>query len=93
MPAKPRARTLYGVHPGVAMVQSWVKALPEKTGRSLDQWLRLVKKEGPATEKERRVWLKESHGLGTNSAGWIAERAEGCSPAGRRASGRSTIVS
>lgn len=77
MPANLRGKSLYAVHPGVAMVQKWVETLPEKTGRSLDQWLALVKKEGPATEKERRVWLKESHGLGTNGASWIAERAEG----------------
>jgi len=31
----------------------------------------------PRTEKERRDWLKAEHGLGTNSAWWIAERAEG----------------
>lgn len=77
MAANPRGKALYAVHPGVVMVQKWVGTLPEKTGRSLDQWLSLVKKEGPATEKERRLWLKESHGLGTNSAWWIAERAEG----------------
>jgi hypothetical protein len=59
------------------MVQKWVAELPQKTGRSLDQWLALVKQEGPATEAERREWLKKNHRLGTNSAWWIAERAEG----------------
>ena len=67
----------YDVHPGVAMVQSWVASLPEKTGRTLEEWLGLVREEGPATEKERRDWLKKRHGLGTNAAWWIAERAEG----------------
>src|SRR5437870_1140544 len=67
----------YSVHPGVAMVQDWIAKLPEKTGRSLGQWLALIKKEGPRTEKERRDWLKSEHGLGTNSAWWLAERAEG----------------
>jgi hypothetical protein len=51
--------------------------LPAKTGRSLEEWIALVKKEGPPTEKERRDWLKAEHGMGTNSAWWIAERAEG----------------
>jgi hypothetical protein len=37
----------------------------------------LVKKSGPPTEEERREWLKQEHKLGTNSAWWIAERAEG----------------
>jgi hypothetical protein len=67
----------YGVHPGVLMTQKWVETLKEKTGRSLDEWLKLVKKSGPATEKERREWLKTEHGLGTNTAWWLAERAGG----------------
>jgi hypothetical protein len=73
MPAKP----LYGVHPGVLMTQKWVETLKEKTGRSLDEWLKFVKKSGPLTEKERREWLKSEHGLGNNTAWWIAERAQG----------------
>lgn len=68
--------TIYSVHPGVEMVQKWITTLPEKTGRSLDQWLDLVKKKGPKGEKERREWLKSEHGLGTNTAWWLAERAE-----------------
>jgi hypothetical protein len=74
---KTQKKSTYSVHPGVVMVQKWIADLPEKTGRSLDQWLHLVKKEGPPTEKERRDWLKKNYGLGTNSAWWIAERAEG----------------
>ena len=50
------------------MVQNWVATLKEKTGRSLDDWLALVKKSGPKTEKERRAWLKTVHGLGMNTA-------------------------
>jgi hypothetical protein len=76
--SKPRnERSLYGVHPGVLMVQKWVNELKEKTGRSLDEWLVLVKKEGPKDEKAQREWLKTKHKLGTNSAWWIAERAAG----------------
>jgi hypothetical protein len=67
----------YDVHPGVAMMQDWVVKLPEKTGRSLEAWVKLVQQEGPATEKDRRAWLKSVHGLGTNTCWWIAERAEG----------------
>jgi len=72
-----KSKSIYSVHPGVLMTQKWVGDLPQKTGRSLDAWLKLVKKSGPPTEKERREWLKQEHGLGTNSAWWIAERAEG----------------
>ena len=67
----------YSVHPGVAMVRNWIETLPQKTGRSLTDWLRLIEDEGPATEKERRDWLKNEHKLGTNSAWWLAERSVG----------------
>ena len=72
-----KSQSLYGVHPGVAMVQKWVSELKEKTGRSLDEWIVFVKKEGPKGDLERREWLNTKHKLGTNSAWWIAERTEG----------------
>ena len=77
MPAVTTAKSLYSVHPGVAQVQKWVNELPEKTGRSLEEWMELTRESGPATEKERREWLKKEYKLGTNSAWWIAERLEG----------------
>jgi hypothetical protein len=49
----------------------------EKTGKTLDEWVTIVKKSGPPTEKERRAWLKEKHGFTTNYAWFVAERAEG----------------
>lgn len=75
--AKAKSKSIYGVHPGVAMVQKAIEDLPAKTGKSLDEWLKFIKKSGPKTEKERREWLKREHGLGANYAGWLAERAEG----------------
>ena len=74
---QPRKKSIYGVHPGVAMTQKWVAELKAKTGRTLEEWLKLIKKSGPKDEKARREWLKTEHGLGTNSAWWLAERAEG----------------
>jgi hypothetical protein len=71
------SRPLYAVHPGVPMTQKWIAELKAKTGRSLEEWLALVKKEGPGDEKQRREWLKSKYKLGTNSSWWIAERAEG----------------
>jgi hypothetical protein len=73
----PRKKSSYSVHPGVLMTQKWITELKQKTGRSLEEWLAYIKKSGPKDEKERRVWLKEEHGLGTNTAWWLAERAEG----------------
>jgi len=76
-PAATKTAGPYAVHPGVVMVQKWIKELPEKTGRSLEEWIALTRKSGPPTEKERCEWLKKEHKLGSNSAAWIAERLEG----------------
>jgi hypothetical protein len=70
-----KRKSLYSVHPGVAMVQKWVAELPQKTGKSLEQWMQYIRKHGPADEKACREWLKNEHALGTNSAWWLAERA------------------
>jgi hypothetical protein len=70
-------KSIYGVHPGVLMTQKWIAELKQKSGRSLDEWLKLIKQEGPATEEERRDWLKSKFGLGTNSAWWLSERSLG----------------
>jgi hypothetical protein len=59
------------------MMQKWVAGLKEKTGRSLEEWVALIKREGPKEEKARREWLKTKHKLGTNSAWFLAERADG----------------
>ncbi|HLY60573.1 MAG TPA: DUF5655 domain-containing protein [Terriglobia bacterium] len=67
----------YDVHPGLAMYQSVLAGMKQKTGRSIDEWIQFVEKDGPPTKKERRVWLKSKHGLGTNYASWIAERSVG----------------
>ena len=72
-----RPSSLYDVHPGVEMVQDWIATLKPKTGRSLDEWVALVQKDGPKDLPSRRAWLKSKHKLGTNSAWWIADRADG----------------
>ena len=73
----PRKKSIYSVHPGVLMTQKWIGELKQKTGRTLEEWLAHIKKAGPKDEKERRAWLKEKYGLGTNTAWWLAERADG----------------
>ena len=72
-----KAKSIYGVHPGVAMIQKWRSELKEKTGRSVEEWVRYIKKHGPKDDKARREWLKNEHGLGTNSAWWLSDRAAG----------------
>ncbi len=67
----------YTIHPGFAMEAASIKNLPTTTGKTLEQWIEIVKECGPATLKERAAWLKNHHGIGTNTVTWIAERAEG----------------
>jgi len=72
-----KKKSIYGVHPGVVLTMKWVAELKAKTGRSLDDWIKFIRKDGPPTEEARRDWLKQEHGLGTNSAGWLAEQSVG----------------
>jgi len=37
-----KTRTLYDVHPSVAMVQKCIAELKEETGRSLEEWMALI---------------------------------------------------
>ena len=78
MPAvKSAKKSSYDVHPSLAMFQKTVAGLKQKTGRTLEEWIRFIEKEGPANEKDRREWLKAKHGMGTNYAWWIAEQSVG----------------
>jgi hypothetical protein len=77
MPVKKQSASSYDVHPSLAMFQKTLAGLKQKTGRTLEEWIRFIEKEGPETEKDRREWLKAKHGMGTNYAWWIAERSVG----------------
>lgn len=70
-------KTIYSPHPSLALTMKWVKELPVKTGRSLDEWKSFINKKGPATEKERVTWLKKDLNLGTNTAHWLAIQSLG----------------
>jgi len=72
-----KTKSIYGVHPGVLMTQKWIAGLKNNTGRTLEEWLEFIKKEGPKDEQPRRDWLKTTSGLGTNTASWLAERSVG----------------
>jgi len=73
----PREHSLYSLHPGYAMEKTFERNLLERTGRTLEEWVDLVRKTGPTTEAERRAWLKREHGISTNYAWWIAGRTDG----------------
>ena len=72
----PKLASLFDVHPGVAMAQKWITELKSKTGRSLDEWVSLTKKNGPVSFTARKTWLKTKHKLGNNTAWMIAERID-----------------
>jgi Domain of unknown function (DUF5655)/Domain of unknown function (DUF4287) len=65
----------YDPHPSIRMAQSVIAGMKDKTGRSIEEWIRLTQREGPSGEKERAAWLKKTHGLGTNYSSWIAGRS------------------
>jgi hypothetical protein len=71
------ATPAYDVHPSVGMVVRWVAELKGKTGRSLDDWMAFIRKSAPKDEKTCRQWLKDEHGIGGNTAWWLAEKAFG----------------
>jgi len=75
MPAAKPAK--YDTHKSLRMVQSIIAGMKKKTGRTLEEWLQLTNEEGPTGEKDRRDWLKDEHGLGSNYAMWIASRSVG----------------
>jgi hypothetical protein len=76
MPTK-TTKSHYDVHPGVKMIRAGLEKLKAQTGKTLNEWVELVKRSGPATHKERREWLKAEHQVGNNMAWWIADRANG----------------
>lgn len=75
-PTRARANP-YSVHSGVAMVQKWIDEMEEKTGCSYEKWIRHIQARGPKDAKACREWLKEEHGFGSNTAGFLADKALG----------------
>jgi hypothetical protein len=72
-----KKKSIYGVHPSVEKVRKAIEQLPAKTGRSLDEWIAFIKREGPSTQEERRAWLASEFGLGTNYSSWLTLLTDG----------------
>ncbi len=64
----------YDLHPSVAYVQTVLANLRTKTGRSVDEWVELVRGQGLAEPKAIQAWLK-AQGLGGTQAGLVTQRA------------------
>ncbi len=56
-------------------VQGMIANLPEKTGKTLAQWIRVLAKCPAATDAERAAWLKKEHGLGHFQARLVVSQA------------------
>lgn len=71
------AATMYSPHPSIQYSRNVLAKLERTSGKTVAQWVALIQASGPATEVERRDWLKAEHGLGTNTAWWLAEMSFG----------------
>jgi hypothetical protein len=55
--------------------------LEARTGKPLAEWMAIVEAEGPATRAERQKWLKQTYGLGQNTAMLILGKMDGSADA------------
>lgn len=75
-----RKKSLYSMHPSFDHEEAGLRLIKERTGKTLEEWMAHVKRNGPAEPRARLAWLKKQ-GLTTNYAGWVASRA--CGTGGR----------
>ncbi len=75
-----RTKARYATHPAYAMQDAIISNLKQKTGKTLEEWIRVVKKSGPSAKKARAQWLKAKHRLGRITAEVIVDRVEGKAP-------------
>lgn len=55
--------------------------LEARTGKPLAEWMAIVEAEGPATRAARMAWLKQTYGLGQNTAMLILGKMDGSADA------------
>ena len=60
-----------------AATETMIRNLEEKTGKSLDQWVGVVKKLGPKKHGEIVTFLKDTHQMGHGYANLVAHAAAG----------------
>jgi hypothetical protein len=62
------------------MMEAIERNLPARTGKTLAQWVAVVRKAGLRERAERVAWLRKEHGLGGATATLVAYAAEGRRP-------------
>jgi len=49
-----------------------LRNIPTKTGKTLDAWMGIIKRTGPANADNLKLWLQEKHGFGGGQAGILS---------------------
>jgi hypothetical protein len=70
-------KVVYSLHPGFAMEEAVINNLVKRSGRPLSDWIEIACASGLSDEKKLRNRLKKEHGLSTNQAAFLVERAKG----------------
>jgi Domain of unknown function (DUF5655)/Domain of unknown function (DUF4287) len=72
-----RPQDRYSLHPSYAYREAVAANLAAETGRPLAEWIDLVGREGPDSDKEIKAWLKAEHGLGMTTVSVIMDALHG----------------
>ncbi|HTQ10964.1 MAG TPA: DUF5655 domain-containing protein [Fimbriimonadaceae bacterium] len=72
--------SVYSSHPAFKMVETSKRNIVERTGKTYREWVDILRRDGPAGEREQREWLKSVHGFAMNYARWIVDEAAGRGP-------------
>lgn len=67
----------YSAHPAVEHSARMLANLPARTGRSLEQWVGLLRDAGIDTEAAQTTWLRDQHKLGGGTIDMITSAARG----------------
>ena len=70
-------KSIYSVHPSVAYSQAIIQNLLQKTGKSIDEWIKCLNETNLDDEKARRHYLKNEFKLGGTTANLIAQVSVG----------------
>ncbi len=59
-----------------AMSEAVARNLPAKTGKTMDEWVAIVRRDASGTHRQKVEWLKKEHGLGHSTASIIVHTAD-----------------
>jgi len=61
----------YTTHNFVGHIESQINTMKERTGRTLEEWMEVVKKEGPEGFKKRTAWLLDTYPTLSKVSAWL----------------------